>query len=77
LSFRLSEIRKAKGLSQRALAERAGLRAATISDLENGKSVGIAFDTLERLASALEVLPDALFSNAPRKRPLAKRKKGR
>ena len=41
--------------NQAELAKKAGLRRATISDIENGKTNGIDFDTLEKLADALEV----------------------
>ena len=56
IKVRVREIRKkVKGWNQAELAERAGLRRATISDIENGKTNGIDFDTLEKLADALEV----------------------
>jgi transcriptional regulator with XRE-family HTH domain len=53
--IRLREIRESKQLSQAALAELSGIRKATISDIENAKTNGVDFDTLERLANALGV----------------------
>lgn len=57
----LREIRQAKGLSQRELAKRAGLRRATIAKAETGKTKGIDYDTLSRLADVLDIAPGDLF----------------
>lgn len=43
-----------KGLTQVELAELAGVAQATISSIENGKK-NPSFDTLERIAKALQV----------------------
>jgi transcriptional regulator with XRE-family HTH domain len=48
----LVEHRKAAGLSQRTLAERAGLMQATVSHLETGRT-SPTLHTIERYASAL------------------------
>ncbi len=48
----LAAWRKAVGLSQAELAERAGVRAATISDIENGR-LDPRLSTLRALAEAL------------------------
>ena len=61
LRVRLREVREAAGLSQLALANLAGVRQATISDLETGKSQGIDFATVDALAKALGVPPHELF----------------
>jgi transcriptional regulator with XRE-family HTH domain len=61
VAFRLREVRASRGLTQRALAGKAGLRVDTISALERGKSRGISFWTLARLSDALAVEPGELF----------------
>lgn len=51
---RIAVIRKERGYTVRQLAELANLRAATISNVENGKfSVGI--DILAKICDALKV----------------------
>lgn len=55
VSLRLAEVRRARGMTQQELAAAAGLRSATISDIETGKTKGIDFATLERIAGALGV----------------------
>jgi putative transcriptional regulator len=67
LSLRLKEVRLAKGLSQKALADAAGIRRASVSDIEKGKTKGIDFDTLDRLATALGVNAAALIDHQPAK----------
>jgi len=59
--LRLSEVRKRRHLSQRALAAMAGIRPDTVSELERGVSKGIQFETLARLCAALDVTPGDLF----------------
>ena len=56
-SFRtlLKHYRQAAGLSQEALAARAGLSARAISDLERGINRTPRYDTLEFLSSALSL----------------------
>ena len=50
---KIAELRKQKGMSQRDLAEAAGVTPANIANIENGKySVGI--DVLAKIAGALE-----------------------
>jgi DNA-binding Xre family transcriptional regulator len=68
IALRLKELRQERGLSQAALAKRAGIRQATISELETGKSQAITFDVLERLARALQVAPGEILDVAPRRR---------
>lgn len=62
----LREERKKKGLSQLALGELAGVRQATISELESGRGEWTS-ETLEKLAKALGVGPEALIA-PPRRR---------
>lgn len=69
LRLRIKEFRLAKGWSQVELAAKAGIRRATISDMENGRTKGVDFESLERLAAALGVLPQALIETAPKTKP--------
>lgn len=55
------ELREARGWSQRELARRARVRQATLSAIEAGQTTGIDFETLERLAKALDVDPGYLI----------------
>lgn len=54
--FALEEIRKAKGLSRRELAEKSGVKEMTIVFLENGKNDpnNAKLSTLVKLAKALK-----------------------
>jgi len=47
-------IRKARGLSQRRLAVLAGIRRATLSDIETGKRTG-KLETLRAISEAMEL----------------------
>lgn len=58
---RLRELREACGLSQLELSERAGVRQATISELESGKKQRLDFGILDRLCAALGVDPGELL----------------
>ena len=53
-------LRKQKGLSQMALAEKAGIATNFINDIENCKK-WISPTTLEKLSQALEILPYKLL----------------
>jgi tetratricopeptide (TPR) repeat protein/transcriptional regulator with XRE-family HTH domain len=53
----LKRYRRASGLTQEALAERAGISADTISELERGVNLRPRQDTLDRLADALLLAP--------------------
>lgn len=61
----LPSLRRQAGLSQRALAERAGLGRNTISRLEQGANA--RYETISLLAQALQVPPSRLIK-APRSR---------
>lgn len=52
--------RRAKGMTQEALAERVGLSMETISKIERGASAP-SFATAEEIAVALEVASQVLF----------------
>jgi transcriptional regulator with XRE-family HTH domain len=58
---RVRELRKAKRLSQEALAERAGLHWVYVSGIERGLRAP-TLDVVGRLASALGVSPAELFA---------------
>lgn len=64
----LKEAREAAGLTQVQLAEAVGVRQATISDLETGKSRRIDLELLEKLGTELGVDPAGLIVSEPRKR---------
>lgn len=68
IRVRIRELRERRGLSQQALGELAGVRQATISELESGKKQRIDFGILERLAVALGVEPGELLVREKRKR---------
>jgi putative transcriptional regulator len=68
LKLKLKGLRERKGLSQAQLAMTVGVRQATISDLETGKSRRIELDLLEKLAKALGVKPAALLASTRKKR---------
>jgi transcriptional regulator with XRE-family HTH domain len=51
----LREHRKAAGLTQRHLADRAGVSAGTVQDLEQGRTTRSRPGTVARLAAALEL----------------------
>src|SRR5215469_8488387 len=53
----LKRYRRAAGLTQEALAERAGISADTISALERGGNLHPRNDTIDRLADALALAP--------------------
>ena len=58
---RLAELRKSKGLSQRALAQAAGLSQALIAELERGKHPP-SRSSMEKISVALGVAPSDLAS---------------
>lgn len=68
ITLRVQELREAKALSQSELSRLSGVRQATISEIEAGKTRRIAFDVLERLADALAVDPAVLVVRTRAKR---------
>ena len=58
------EWREKRDLTQAQLAENAGVRVATLSDIENGKAKGVQFKTLEKIADALGVNAAMLIEHA-------------
>lgn len=67
---RLRDIREKRALSQGALAQRAGLKAAAVSHFETGTRKP-SFDNLRRLADALEVTTDYLLGRVDDAQALA------
>lgn len=67
LRIRLKDLREAAGLSQQQLGDLAGVRQATISEVERGLKQRIDLGILERLATALGVEPGALIEREPTK----------
>ena len=59
----LAAHRRRRGLTQEELADAAGLSVDMISKIEVG-ATGARFPSIERLASAVEVDPAELFTNA-------------
>jgi DNA-binding Xre family transcriptional regulator len=57
---RITELRKARGLSIQALADYANIDRSNLSDIESGKAKGMYFSTLCDIAEALEVTPGDL-----------------
>lgn len=63
MSRRIAEIRQQQGLSQAELARRAGLTAATLNRLENGK-MQLTEAYMRQIARALNVNPQDLLETA-------------
>ncbi len=55
VAVNVKKLRKGKGLTQVALAERTGLSVATIYFIEQDRRPNPSFPTLRKLASALDV----------------------
>lgn len=69
---RLHDLRKASGLTQSDLAEKAGISLSFLSFLESGKRKG-SLETYARLAQALGMGVDELFQDGSKK---GKKKRG-
>jgi len=77
IRLRVRELRDARGWSQAKLAEIAGVRPATISEIESGASTAVHFATLERVADALGVDAAVLIDHQHAEAPARKRRKKR
>lgn len=55
VKLRLKELLDEKGITQKKLAELAGVRESTISDIVRGSRTVINFEHLGKIATALEV----------------------
>ena len=62
MKYKIREIRESKGLSQTELAEKSGVTRATIWKLENGSEEVTTTKTLFKIADALQVDANELFS---------------
>lgn len=60
----LKEIRRAKDVSQRELAEKVGVDFSYISKLENDRMPPPAAETIVKLAEALDVPAEVLLANS-------------
>ncbi len=67
ISIRVRELREQRGWSQAELCRRSGVRQATLSAIENEQTKGVDFETLEKLAEALEVHAAVLIEQLPLK----------
>lgn len=65
LVLRVRQLREALGLTQAELAERAGVRRATVNRIENARVTAIDLQVLERLADALRVEPGFILVRVP------------
>lgn len=61
ITFRVRELREARGWTQRELARLANVRPNTVLDIEYGRTTRIDLEVLGRLARALEVDPGYLI----------------
>jgi len=59
--FNLKALRRARGLTQAQLANRLGVRRATVADLERGVARQDTLDLIDRLCAALKCEPGQLF----------------
>lgn len=57
---RIKHLRKAKGLTQEKLAEKAGLETAYLGDVERGKR-NLTIDNIEKIAKGFNIEPFKLF----------------
>lgn len=55
VKLRVKELLEEKGLTQKKLAELAGMRESTISDIVRGTRTVINFEHLGKIATALEI----------------------
>lgn len=61
IGMNVRRLREYRSLTQSQLAEKAGLRDATISDIENGKA-NFEIETLIKLAAGLNCYLDIVFT---------------
>ena len=55
VKLRVKELLKEEGITQKKLAEMAGVRESTISDIVRGTRTVINFEHLGKIATALEI----------------------
>lgn len=61
IHFELRKFLNKKNMTLTELSEKTGISRTSLSQLSNGKSQGIQFDTLENISLALEISPSDLF----------------
>ena len=59
--LRVRDLRLTRGWTQAELAKRANVRRATINRIENGRTTGVDFDVLERIADAFGLAARSLI----------------
>lgn len=59
-SEKLKYLRKEQGMTQAQLAQKSGLSKGAIGNFESGKRTKISFESVCRLADALDVAPEEL-----------------
>jgi len=59
---KLKNVREGRGMTQRQLSIASGITQLTISMIENGRTRNPSFRTIERLAQALSVSPEMIFT---------------
>lgn len=59
--LQVRELREAAGLTQAQVSAKTGIALGTLSRIENGHSVRIELDTIDKLSRAFGVEPGALF----------------
>ncbi len=77
LAMRLKALRAAAGLTQQALATRAGLSMSLVAQMEHGSRVDPKLSTLVALAKALNTTLDPLAWGVEEQPPPGPRKRGR
>lgn len=63
IAHRLADLRASRGLSQRALAKKTHMLQQEINDIEQGKR-NLTVKTINRIAKALDSVPDLIFREA-------------
>ena len=53
--MKMVKIRKSKKMTQKELAKKSGVSRATISKIENGKTVEVKLSTIEAISNALDI----------------------
>lgn len=66
IRVRLREVREGRGLTQQQLGDLAGVRQATISELETGEKKRLGLDVLDALCEALKCDPGELLEREKR-----------
>jgi HTH-type transcriptional regulator/antitoxin HipB len=75
LVLRVRDLRKAAGMTQAQLAQRAGIRRATVNRIENDRVTAIDLKVLEKIADALEVEPGSIVVRARERKVSVRRSK--